>query len=284
MDAAGQLIARLPPWLGQPAARALTGGHAWLTELRLKAGRNVLLYGRTGCKKLSELSGAAAPTEEQLRTLLLELSDHSLAARTAELENGYLTLSGGHRAAVCGNVINGRVMRVSSLNIRVARQVLHCGAPLYRLIDSRRSILLAGPVASGKTTVLRDLARYAASAPHWYRTAIVDERREIAAMADGLPQLDVGEASDILDGVSRRRGFSMAIRTLAPDYIVCDEIGSADDLAAIRLARLSGCQTLATLHAGERSLPDDITGYFDCVAFLGTGEHAGKIKEIRENS
>ena len=56
MDAAGQLIARLPPWLGQPAARALTGGHAWLTELRLKAGRNVLLYGRTGCKKLSELS------------------------------------------------------------------------------------------------------------------------------------------------------------------------------------------------------------------------------------
>ena len=62
------------------------------------------------------------------------------------------------------------------------------------------------------------------------------------------------------------------------------EIGSADDLAAIRLARLSGCQTLATLHAGERSLPDDITGYFDCVAFLGAGEQAGKIKEIRENS
>ena len=55
---------------------------------------------------------------------------------------------------------------------------------------------------------------------------LVDERGEIAATYKGVAQNDVGIRTDIIGNVSKTKGIEMLIRSMAPDIIACDEIGS----------------------------------------------------------
>ena len=63
---------------------------------------------------------------------------------------------------------------------------------------------------------------------------VVDERGEIAAMYQGIPQNDVGIRTDVVENISKAKGMKMLIRSMAPEVIACDEIGSKEDVEAIR--------------------------------------------------
>lgn len=63
---------------------------------------------------------------------------------------------------------------------------------------------------------------------------VVDERGEIAAMYRGVPQNDVGIRTDVIDNVSKAKGMKILIRSMAPQVVACDEIGSKEDIDAIR--------------------------------------------------
>lgn len=65
---------------------------------------------------------------------------------------------------------------------------------------------------------------------------VVDERGEIAAVYKGIPQNDIGKFTDVITNVPKPIGISILIRSMSPDIIVCDEIGSNKDIKAIEEA------------------------------------------------
>ena len=80
---------------------------------------------------------------------------------------------------------------------------------------------------------------------------IVDERGEIAAMYKGVPQNDIGINSDVVNNVPKPIGINMLIRSMGPQIIICDEIGSKEDIEAIEKAVLSGVKGVFTAHASN---------------------------------
>ena len=77
---------------------------------------------------------------------------------------------------------------------------------------------------------------------------LVDERSEIAACYQGVPQNDVGIRTDVLDACPKAHGMMMLIRTMAPRVVAVDEIGSRMDMEAVEYAMNCGCLVIATVH------------------------------------
>lgn len=261
----------LAPSLREPvagAARGLSG----LEEIRLRAGRPVELVAAgvvgfvTGDGRLAAGAEAGRPVgaEEVARTFQL-VCQGSVYAWEDELRNGFVTLPGGHRVGVAGRaVVEGGRMRtirpVGGLNVRIARQVPGAALPLVprlRRPDGRlASTILLAPPGAGKTTLLRDLVRLVSGGARplglaGAKVAVVDERSEIAGCVAGVPSLDVGPRTDVLDGCPKAEGMMLAVRALSPEVLAVDEIGRAEDVAAIREALRTGVTVLATAHAGS---------------------------------
>ena len=70
-------------------------------------------------------------------------------------------------------------------------------------------------------------------------------------MYKGAPQNDIGILSDVMDNVSKSKGMRMLIRSMSPEIIVCDEIGSKEDTQAINYAVTSGVKGIFTVHGNS---------------------------------
>ena len=80
---------------------------------------------------------------------------------------------------------------------------------------------------------------------------VVDERGEIAAMYKGIPQNDIGIRTDVIENVDKSNGIHILVRSMAPEIIACDEIGSKKDIEAIRYALYSGVKGIFTMHGSN---------------------------------
>ena len=76
---------------------------------------------------------------------------------------------------------------------------------------------------------------------------VVDERSEIGACYMGVPQNELGIRTDILDCCPKAKGMMMLIRSMSPQVIAVDEIGSKEDLEAISHVISCGCKLIATV-------------------------------------
>lgn len=219
-----------------------------LREIRIRAERPTVFVTGTRTAALHW-----SPEKAHLTVLVEALSEHSLYARTEETRQGYITLRGGHRMGLCGRITNpdsrSVLSDIGSVCIRIAGEWPGCADLLIAsLRASAQSLLVIGPPGAGKTTLLRDLARQLASGRKARQVAVVDERSELAACVGGIPQLDVGDSTDVLEGLPKQDAFSWLLRSMSPEIIITDELGSDADAVAVLEAANSGVAVCASAH------------------------------------
>lgn len=196
--------------------------------------------------------------DEEFDVIFRRLCNYSMHCEIDNLINGYITMDGGNRVGVCSSAVKKggiitAVKDISSLNIRIANEIKDCAKPVLNLlyVNDFPSIIVASPPAGGKTTFLRDLSRLLSGGFHnqYRKIAIVDERNEIAYKDSNGITADVGINVDVITGFSKAGGIEIAVRTLSPEMIVCDEISTSAELNAMQDGFLSGVSFAVSVHA-----------------------------------
>ena len=192
--------------------------------------------------------------------LLNKISHFSIYALEEELKRGYITIEGGHRVGLAGKVVleEGKVKAIrdiASFNIRIAREKIGIANPLIKEIYTGNWLhtMIIGPPQTGKTTLLRDIARIISSGDEngtfqASKVGIVDERSEIAGCVKGVPQMTFGPRLDVMDACPKAEGMMMMIRSMSPEVLIVDEIGRSEDSYAIREAVNAGIKLVMTTH------------------------------------
>ena len=229
-----------------------------LQEIRIRSSRPIILKFRS-----FEIVIEYNISEKEIISILEKLCNNSIYAYKNQICEGFITVKGGHRVGITGNCVieNGKIINVkyiSSLNFRIAREVIGCSLKILdKVIDiknnSINNTLIVSEPGKGKTTILRDLIRNISNGIKEIgfsgkTCGVVDERGEIAAMYQGIPQNDVGIRTDVIENVSKTIGMKMLLRSMAPEVIACDEIGSKEDIDAIKEILICGVKGIFTMH------------------------------------
>ena len=254
-----------------------------IQELRLRTGRplaltdgsSALFIDSTGRILYSMSEKAFIVTRRHVYDTFRRLCGYSVYSYQEDIRNGFITVKGGHRVGLCGtaSVKDGRITAVSdisALNIRISRQVTGCSDELIkRLCPLSSGVLIVGAPSTGKTTLLRDLARSLSvgSGCRIMRTAVIDERGELSGTCQGTPYNDLG-LCDVLNGYPKGEGIIHAIRALSPQVIICDELGNEDDCRAVSQGFNAGAVIVASIHAASL---DELYRRPQAKALLGTG-------------
>ncbi len=245
-----------------------------LEEVRIRANKPIYIF----------LSGVEVKipfvtTAEDIKLIFTRMSNFSAYAFDENIRCGYITLKGGNRVGICGRCVveNGRIKTIkdiSSINIRFAKEAVGCSDHIMHHILGEGFInntIIISPPKCGKTTMLRDIARNISNGFKGLKgrnISIIDERNEIASCYMGLPQFDVGIRTDVLEGCPKAHGMIMMLRSMAPEVIICDEIGSEEDLSSIILTMNSGVKIVTSIHG------EDIEDFSNKYIYKKSKEHS----------
>lgn len=242
-----------------------------LQEIRLRVNAPLLIIYKNKeafiteeAKLVDDPSAAVMITRNEIRETMEYISNYSLYAFEEEIRQGFITINGGHRIGIAGKTIveNGTIKgmkHISFINIRLAHQVKGCADRVLPFLINDKSngiyhTLIISPPRCGKTTMLRDIIRQLSNGNRYLpgvSIGVVDERSEIGACYMGTPQNELGIRTDILDCCPKAKGMLMLIRSMSPQIIAVDEIGSKEELDAIDYVIGCGCKLIATVHGSS---------------------------------
>ncbi len=227
-----------------------------IEEIRIRNSKPIILKLNNSEKIINYI----VQTEDVLN-ILQSICENSIYSYQSQICEGFITIKGGHRIGITGSAVieNNKVKNInyiSNLNFRIARQIIGCSNNIIKEIINKEentiyNTLIVSPPGAGKTTLLRDIIRNLSNGTEEIRgknIGIVDERGEIAAMYKGIPQNDLGIRTDIIENIKKSVGMKMLIRSMAPEIIVADEIGSKEDVQEINYAVCSGIKGIFTAH------------------------------------
>jgi len=291
-----QLLMSLPSRIVQQATEIRIRANQ---PLQLVMGQQDIIVAEPG-QEICQLEGYRCTREDLSRTFQL-ICKNSVYAFEEQLQQGYLTINGGHRVGLAGQatVFNGAIKtikNISSLNIRLAREIHGCADRIFPFIMEKKqcySTLIISPPRCGKTTILRDLIRQMsigkpALGIAGVQIGLVDERSEIAACQNGIPSVDLGPRIDVLDACPKASGLLMLIRSMAPQVVATDELGRSEDAAAVREALHAGVSVIATAHSktleelAERPYIGELLkeNFFERYVIVSNRLGSGTIEEV----
>lgn len=277
--------------------------YEYLQEIKLRVEKPLLLVYRG--EEIIPGNQRGKPyivTREDIREMLEYISNYSLYAYEQEMKQGYITIEGGHRVGMTGQAIieNGKVKNlryISSINLRMSHEILGCADPIFPFITYNKKLyhtLIVSPPRCGKTTLLRDMIRQISNGNGWINgmsVGVVDERSELGGCYMGVAQTQLGIRTDVLDCCPKAEGMIMLIRSMGPEVIAVDEIGTAEDVHAIEYSMHCGCKMLATVHADsmeelrKKPLFDQMVAEkrFERYVLLENREHVGQVEGIYDS-
>lgn len=281
-----------------------------IQEIRLRVGRPVIIYahGREyflseDGELLYESKRALCPDKFYMDRLFAHLCGYSVYAYEDEIRQGFLTVLGGHRIGLGGEVVCKErelvsMKNVNAMNIRIAHQIKGAAyGVMPQLFEGEEFLntLIISPPGSGKTTLLRDMIRCLSDGccGHAGMTVgVVDERSEIGGSCLGVLQNDLGMRTDLLDACPKAEGMFLLLRSMNPRVIAVDEIGGKEDAEALGQASRCGCKVIATVHGNDirqlserkyiRTLLED--GLFERYILLKGSQKPGVIGEVLDKA
>lgn len=281
-----------------------------LEEIRLRVNRPLFIrYG--GQESMIDKRGDITTKEidavkisgNDLQEIFLKMSEYSFYAYEDEIRQGYLTTKEGCRVGICGKVVcdSGKIKtihHISSLNIRFPYENKGCSKWLLPYLFNENQVehtLIISPPMCGKTTLLRDLIKQLSDGSDSIdgkTVGVVDERGEICACHLGIPQNDMGNKTDVLDGCPKVEGMMMLVRTMSPEVIAIDEVGSKQEFDAMEYAMNCGCSILATIHGNHleevlhknKTILEEKKSFFKRYLVLSRRNGAGTIEGIYDEN
>ena len=279
-----QAAFRLGERLGRALERLPGPEQGRVTEIRLRLGRPLCLMQGAAAYFLAQ-DGRARPRPPQnpvtvgrqdLQEAFVSLCGWAVHTHQKELIEGYIAVQGGHRAGIAATAVveAGRmaaVREITSINLRIARQVPG----------------VAGPLVRACFAAARQLADGAAGG--YWKVCVVDESGELGG-SPGEGGMDLGLCCDLLSGYPKQVGMQSAIRYLSPQVLLCDELYRPQEVEAVEAAANSGVAVVTSIHAGSleelarkrqaRRLLE--TGAFQWVALLAGPSRPAQIQELRK--
>lgn len=234
-------------------------------EIRLRINKPVVInyfnsHYYLGEKNLSDnKKDGIICTKALIEQVLAKASNHSIYAVNEQIKNGYISVSGGIRIGIAGEVVmeKGEVITIknySSLVIRVPHQIYNCSHKILNLLledNELQNTLIISPPGAGKTTYLRDLCLQLSHNKIVNSLLLIDERNELASVVNSVPELEVGEFTDIISGGTKQLGIQNGVRSLSPQVVCVDELGTIQDIESIEFACSCGVKVIATIHAKD---------------------------------
>lgn len=232
-----------------------------IEEIRLRANKPLCIKTSKGTEVIEYIV-----SQQEILQAFEKICENSVYSYRKQICDGYITIRGGNRVGIVGSAVvdNGQVINInyiSSLNFRIAREKIGCSNKIIEDIinieqNTIYNTLIISPPGCGKTTLLRDIVRNISNGIKVLNfkgktVGIVDERGEIAAMYKGIPQNDIGIRSDVIDNMPKSEAMRILVRSMSPDVIACDEIGSIEDVKAIDYAMCSGVKGIFTAHGKD---------------------------------